>query len=130
MSDPTVVTAVLGWSNPDTGPLSLRLYATDQGDDPRWAKPHARVAEQPFIETGATEGDRFVIARVGNRFAEANGYVVVPRHLLNELRAALFGPGGWWPLSRAAAAVVEAVGPTTPLNRWPDTGEPMDQVGT
>lgn len=51
----------LGWSNPDTGPTSLRLYALDQGDQPRWAKPHARVAEVPLIEAGAKEGDRFIL---------------------------------------------------------------------
>lgn len=51
----------LGWSNPDTGPCSLRLYALDQGDQPRWAQPHARVAEVPLIEAGAKEGDRYVL---------------------------------------------------------------------
>ncbi|HKR56387.1 MAG TPA: hypothetical protein VJS20_08800, partial [Gemmatimonadales bacterium] len=51
----------LGWSNPDTGPTSLRLYALDQGDQPRWAQPHARVAEVPLIEAGAKEGERYVL---------------------------------------------------------------------
>jgi len=53
----------LGWSNPDTGPTSLRLYALDQGDQPRWTQPHARVAEMPLIEAGAHEGSRYVLLR-------------------------------------------------------------------
>jgi hypothetical protein len=51
----------LGWSNPDTGPTSLRLYALDQGDQPRWARPYARVAEVPLIEQGAHEGSRYAL---------------------------------------------------------------------
>jgi predicted aspartyl protease len=48
----------------------------------------------------------------------ANGYVVVPRHLLEELREATETIGVYWPgkpgyaVVKAAAAVVEAVGPT------------------
>jgi hypothetical protein len=50
--------------------------------------------------------------------AAANGYVVVPRHLLEELREATETIGVYWPgkpgyaVVKAAAAVVEAVGPT------------------
>lgn len=61
--------AVLGWSNADTGPVGLRLYALDQGDSPRWARPHARVAEQALMEAGASEGDRYRIVRQGDRFS-------------------------------------------------------------
>lgn len=65
-----VLPAVLGWSNPDTGPESLRLYATDQGGSPRWAKPHARVVETALRESPAntSEGDQYVVIRVGNRY--------------------------------------------------------------
>ena len=40
-----VIPVKLGWSNPDTGPEEMRLYALDAGPNPRWAKPHARTAE-------------------------------------------------------------------------------------
>lgn len=40
-----VIPAKLGWSNEDTGPEPMRLYALDAGDSPRWAKPHARTVE-------------------------------------------------------------------------------------
>lgn len=65
----TVIPAVLGWSNPDTGPWDTRVYATDQGDSPRWAKPHARVVEQALYEAGAREGDRLVVVVLGDRFS-------------------------------------------------------------
>lgn len=66
---PVVVPAVLGWSNPDTGPENLRLYATDRGNAPRWVRPHARVVEQALRETAATgEGDRYLVIRLGTRF--------------------------------------------------------------
>jgi hypothetical protein len=52
----------LGWSNPDTGPESMRLYALDAGDQPRWAEPHARVAETAIRElVGLNEGARGVL---------------------------------------------------------------------
>lgn len=64
-----VLGAVLGWANPDTGPENNRLYALDQGKSPRWAKPHARVAEQALREAGGHyEGDRYLIVRIGDRF--------------------------------------------------------------
>lgn len=67
--DISVLSAVLGWSNPDTGPESNRLYALDQGQSPRWAKPHARVVEQALREAGAHhEGDRYLVVRIGDRF--------------------------------------------------------------
>lgn len=60
--DVVTVPVVLGWANPDTGPESLRLYATDAGSSPRWVKPHARVAETAIRETSrATEGCRGVV---------------------------------------------------------------------
>jgi len=55
------IPAKLGWSNADTGPVGMRLYALDQGDDPRWAKPHARVVEQPLMEAGIGEGARATV---------------------------------------------------------------------
>lgn len=60
-----ILSAVLGWSNPDTGPWNTRLYALDAGNSPRWAKPHARVVEQVLP---LAEGDRYLIARIGDRF--------------------------------------------------------------
>jgi hypothetical protein len=55
------VYARLGWSNPDTGPANKRLYATDQGDSPRWAKPRARVVEDALEEHGCYEGTRVLV---------------------------------------------------------------------
>jgi hypothetical protein len=55
----------LGWSNPDCGPEQLRLYALDVGPDPRWAHPHARVAETALIAAGHREGDRAIVVPVG-----------------------------------------------------------------
>lgn len=51
----------LGWSNPDCGPESMRLYATDQDEQPRWAAPHARTAETVLHEMGAHEGSRWLL---------------------------------------------------------------------
>jgi hypothetical protein len=71
---PEILPAVLGWANPDTGPESCRLYALDEGDAPRWARPVARVAEQAIREkvtpypSGVGEGDRYLVVRVGSRF--------------------------------------------------------------
>lgn len=56
-----VIPAKLGWSNSDTGPVGMRLYALDNGDSPRWAEPHARVVEQPMIEAGMTEGSQVTV---------------------------------------------------------------------
>lgn len=55
------VAAKLGWSNPDTGPVSQRLYALDQGPDPRWTRPHARVVEQALMEYGVEVDSRVVV---------------------------------------------------------------------
>jgi hypothetical protein len=70
MIDPYVVPCVLGWANEDTGPESLRLYALDAGPSPRWTQPHARCAETAIVEHdgGLREGDRYLVARVGDRF--------------------------------------------------------------
>lgn len=59
MSEP--IPLKLGWSNPNCGPESMRLYALDQGDQPRWAEPHARVAETVLRELGAHEGSRWLL---------------------------------------------------------------------
>lgn len=62
------VPVVMGWSNSDTGPEALRLYALDAGDAPRWAKPHARVAETAIREAvGVREGVRGVVILELNR---------------------------------------------------------------
>lgn len=65
-----VIPAYLGWGNPERDKVSLRLYATDKGDAPRWAdEPGGRVAEYAVVERfGPREGDRFLIVRVGDRF--------------------------------------------------------------
>ncbi|WP_207223618.1 hypothetical protein [Pseudonocardia sediminis] len=62
------VDLTLGWSNSDTGPTGMRLYALDAGESPRWAVPHARVAEVPLMERGHHEGDRFRLVFAGDRF--------------------------------------------------------------
>lgn len=72
MIDPYALPCTLGWSNPDTGPENVRLYALDAGPSPRWAKPHARVAETAIREHdgGMREGDRYLVVRVGDRFVD------------------------------------------------------------
>lgn len=77
-----VIPAELGWANPDTGPENLRLYAGDISN-PRWAQPHARVAEQPLMEQESREGDRFLIVRVGDRFT--------PDEAVEAIRQAILG---------------------------------------
>jgi hypothetical protein len=57
-----VIPAVLGWANPDTGPNQMRLYALDDGPNPRWAKPHARTLETALDEScGLFEGMHAVL---------------------------------------------------------------------
>ena len=68
MSDVLLVPAVLGWSNSDTGPENVRLYALDEGTAPRWIQPIARVVERALLESRAQEGDRAVVLVVGDRF--------------------------------------------------------------
>lgn len=68
MRDVLLVPAVLGWSNSDTGPENVRLYALDQGPQPRWAEPSARVVERALKERLAAEGDRAIVLVVGDRF--------------------------------------------------------------
>jgi hypothetical protein len=68
MRDVLLVPAVLGWSNSDTGPENVRLYALDQGPSPRWVEPSARVVERSLVERLAVEGDRAVVLVVGDRF--------------------------------------------------------------
>lgn len=65
-----MIELMLGWSNADTGPL--RLYALDAGPAPRWAAPHARVAEVPLIERGDREGTRYVLL-TADEYAAAIG---------------------------------------------------------
>ncbi len=87
----------LGWANPDCGPCSLRLYALDQGDQPRWRDPHARVAEVPLIEAGAREGGRFVLLSVAEyadrtdaeQIADLQGQVIAAAGDVQRLSAAL-----------------------------------------
>jgi len=58
-SEVVVIPVKLGWSNDDTGPEDMRLYALDAGDSPRWAQPHARTVEVALRETEAwLEGAR------------------------------------------------------------------------
>lgn len=66
------VTCTLGWSNADTGPDNMRLYALDMGNSPRWATP-PRVPEAALREAGAQEGDRFLVVRLGDRFTDLPG---------------------------------------------------------
>jgi hypothetical protein len=68
MSDVLLVPAVLGWSNSDTGPENVRLYALDEGSGPRWTQPVARVVERALLESQAREGDRAIVLVVGDRF--------------------------------------------------------------
>lgn len=69
MTDP-IIPAYLGWGNPERDSLGVRLYATDDGDSPRWDTrwPSGRVAEQAISERFPHEGDRYLIVRVGDRF--------------------------------------------------------------
>lgn len=69
-----VIPAKLGWSNPDTGPEEMRLYALDAGSSPRWAQPHARTVETAIRETTAwCEGARAVVIVTGTRDSERGG---------------------------------------------------------
>lgn len=66
-----IIPAYLGWSNPGTGPENMRLFACDkqQPTAPRWDGEHGRVIEQAIREQNvATEGGRFVLVYVGDRF--------------------------------------------------------------
>ena len=66
-----VVPAYLGWGNPERDKVQLRLYATDDGDSPRWDErfPGGRVVEYAVTERfGPREGDRYLVVRVGDRF--------------------------------------------------------------
>lgn len=71
---------VLGWSNPETaGGESLRLYALDAGDSPRWDKSlgdGGRTAERALIHASTDgqhgEGDRYLLIRLGDRFSDAD----------------------------------------------------------
>lgn len=68
----TVIPARLGWGNPERDKVQLRLYATDKGDSPRWDTdyPGGRVVEYAAVEQEASEGDRFLVVRVGDRFTD------------------------------------------------------------
>lgn len=71
MSDDPVIPAYLGWGNPERDAVSLRLYATDAGDSPRWDERFVggRVAEYAVVDRlGQVEGDRFLVVHVGDRF--------------------------------------------------------------
>lgn len=88
------VPCVLGWANHDTGPMSLRLYALDQGSQPRHDKPFARVAEQPLMERGAArEGDRAIVVLVGDRFMSDDAFAACGAAVEQAVRAALHALG-------------------------------------
>lgn len=66
-----IIPAYLGWGNPARDKVQLRLYATDDGDSPRWDERYVggRVVEYAAVERfGPREGDRFLVVRVGDRF--------------------------------------------------------------
>lgn len=68
-----ILKAVLGWANPEThGGNSLRLYALDKGDSPRWAPFGGRTVEQAIIEHYGKqlEGDRYLVVHLGDRFVK------------------------------------------------------------
>lgn len=68
-----VIPAVLGWSNPDTaGGANVRLYALDVSGNPRWAPDGGRTIERALIERdgGFSEGDRYLVVRIGDRFVD------------------------------------------------------------
>lgn len=68
-----VIPAKLGWSNPDTGPEQLRLYALDVDNQPRWAKPHARTVETAIRDTEYWhEGQRAVVIVTGSPAARGS----------------------------------------------------------
>lgn len=84
------VPCVMGWANPDTGPMNLRLYALDQGPSPRWDKPFARVAEKPLMEAGnAVEGDRAIVVLVGDRFLSDDDFAACGAAVEQAVRAVL-----------------------------------------
>lgn len=67
----SIIPAILGWSNPKTaGGANVRLYATDQGDSPRWAADGGRTIERAIMERdgGMFEGDRYLVVHLGDRF--------------------------------------------------------------
>lgn len=108
--------AVLGWSNPDTGPASLRLYATDRGDSPRWARPRARVIEDALMEAGSTEGDRYIVTRLGDRFVSPEPPEDPLRVLLGDedqalglIRRAIADPAQFLPRAGYGTPEAEAV---------------------
>lgn len=70
--EPTIIPAVLGWSNPGTaGGENVRLYALDKGDSPRW-DGDGRTIERALIEHDEMppymEGDRYLVVRIGDRY--------------------------------------------------------------
>jgi hypothetical protein len=76
VSDKAVIPAYLGWGNGERDRVQLRLYATDDGDAPRWDERFqgGRVVEYAVAERfGPAEGDRFLVVRVAERFGPAEG---------------------------------------------------------
>lgn len=76
VTEPTVLPAVLGWSNPSTAEESVRLYALDAGPSPRWAPEGGRTVERAIAEQAVggalgedfpAEGDCYLVVRVGRR---------------------------------------------------------------
>lgn len=69
--DGYVLPAYIGWANAERDRASLRLYATDHDDSPRWDAEHigGRVVEYSVLDRGQWgEGDRVLVVRAGNRF--------------------------------------------------------------
>jgi hypothetical protein len=72
VGDPgAVIPAYLGWNNAERDKVNVRLYATDDGNSPRWDKRFegGRVVEYAAVERfGPAEGDQFLVVRIGDRF--------------------------------------------------------------
>lgn len=94
---------VLGWSNPETaGGESLRLYALDNGGGPRWDRSlgaGGRTAERALIHASTDgqhrEGDRYLLIRLGDRFADTDA-------IADRIASALVAPADL-PVSSAGA---------------------------
>lgn len=96
MTAPATLHLVLGWSNPGTGGgESMRLYALDGEDDgPRWDNSlgdGGRTAERALIHASPDsrhcEGDRYVLIRIGDRFAGRDPDAALARALADLIPA-------------------------------------------
>lgn len=91
--NPAVIPAYLGWGNPERDTVQLRLYATDEGSKDRWDDrfPGGRVVEYAVTERHGTEGDRYLVVRVGNRFTTDGRMTEVTEAIESVLRPAVSG---------------------------------------